>query len=440
MGRTVSNAPGYAPDDEFDPRVDDFVSKDRSYLHFDLPLRDTERENFAVSERDILGNSFWPLIGYTAEERRARKDVNGQLVFSKKERPIKFGSHRDAAILEYYGKSLSIDFEDFLGASAFSTSILAYRSKIGNNIDHSKSIFDEIKMRGNCTAIAMDIKGFFDNIDHATLQRGIIKVRKVSRLEDVDFKIFSRMTRFEWVESDDLESRLGKRYGRFGRICYPRDFRDLVRGLKPSAVNRNQQAFGIPQGTPISGLYANISMFEFDDAATKFAASLGGSYRRYSDDIAFVIPSGIDPQNFVSSVTDMVEHANLKVSANKTEISQFCRTPSDFFADRPFQYLGFTYDGRKTLIRQSSLNRYYSKMSRGVRSKIRAARHKKVARDEIYMRELFRRYTHFGQNKNFPRYAYRAAAVHGAPEIRAQLRRHMIIFQKIVSNAVDSIY
>lgn len=440
MGRTVSNGPGYAPDDEFDPRIDDFVSKKREYLHFDLPLEKVERESFRPTESNILSNSFWPLIGYKIEERRAKKSDSGELYFDIKERPIKFGSHKDAAIFQYYAKSLSEDYERLLGGRNFARSVLAYRSGIGNNIDHAKSLFDEIRLRRDCTALAMDISGFFDNIRHDVLLHSIKETRGVTRLSKVDFYLFERMTKFEWVESADLEQRLGSKYGRAGRICYPKDFRHLVRERKPSAVHRNPNDWGIPQGTPLSGLYANISLLKFDQEMTELVHQFEGSYRRYSDDIAFLLPREIDRDAFMNGVVSALFTIGLSFSAHKTDIAEFrggVLSPSDA---NPFQYLGFTFDGKRTLIRQSSLTRYYTKMNRGIRAKVRAAKNKKVPSDEIYMRELFRKYTHFGQNRNFPRYAYRASSVLDAPEIRIQLRRHMNIFKRMVKRAVGTIY
>jgi len=74
MGRTVSNASGYAPEDEqFDPRTDDFVSKERNYTHFDLPLTEVERTGISFSDDEILSHSFWPLLGYIDVERRAKQ-------------------------------------------------------------------------------------------------------------------------------------------------------------------------------------------------------------------------------------------------------------------------------------------------------------------------------------------------------------------------------
>lgn len=439
MGRTVSNVPGYAPDDEFDPRIDDFVASDRSYLHFDLPLSDSARESLRPTNRDYLSHAFWPLIGYTAEERRVRKDSAGALSFELKERPIKFGSHADAALLQCYTQSLSRDYEAILGGDLLANSVLAYRKGIGNNIDHSKALFDEIRKRKNCIAIAMDISGFFDHIRHSNLYAEIMAVRRVRRLNEVDYLLYRRLTRFEWVESDDLVKRLGGRYGRKGRICFPREFRKLVRA-SPSAVQVNLKDHGIPQGTPLSGLYANLSMLGFDRDATQLVTSLGGTYRRYSDDLAFLLPNGTDVPQFIDEVGSMLIGIGLTVSAKKTEIRHFKQDSTGTFCEKPFQYLGFTFDGKRTLIRQSSLNRYYSKMARGIRAKVRAAESKSIPSDQIFMRELFKKYTHFGQNRNFPRYAYRASAVHSAPEIKHQISRHMDIFKKMVRTAIDSIY
>lgn len=441
MGRTVSFAPGYAlEDDQFDPRIDDFESKDRPYIHFDLPLSEAERQSLHVSEQDILKNSFWPLIGYTVEERRIRRDSNGSVSFVKKERPIKFCAHRDAAILDYYTRSLSIDYESYLIESNSSHLPLAYRSGIGNNISHSKALFDEIRSRGDCWAIALDISGFFDHIRHDEIYEALCQVRRVDRLSAADFKIYKRMTAFEWVDSDALQGRLGRKYGRNGRLCQAHEFRSLVRDSSPGLVRINEEAFGIPQGTPLSGLYANLSMMKVDLLAEASIQPFGGSYRRYSDDIAIIVDADTDPQSVLEEISKLLGNIGLEISAKKTEISRFKNCGDILGVDRPFQYLGFVFDGTRTLVRQSSLNRYYAKMHDGVRSKVWAAKKNGVPADQIFMRELFRKYTHFGKSRNFPRYVYRAADVHGAIEMRHQIRNHMTIFRKQLRDAIASIY
>jgi len=440
MGRTVSAAPGYAPDDEFDPLIDDFQSSERLYRHFDLPLSETERQGFSVTQERIRTNSFWPLIGYSTKERRAIKNSDGVLSFEDKERPIRFGSHKDAAILEYYSKHLSKLYDRTLKDLGISSSVLAYRSGVGNNIIQSKNLFDEICARDECTALAMDIKGFFDNIRHVVLFQNLLRVKGVERLSDADFSVFKRMSKFEWVETKELKERLGKHYGRAGRICSSSEFRDKVRGNHNSLIRTNEKEFGIPQGTPLSGLYANISMLHFDEVVSKLVLSLGGSYRRYSDDLAFLLPKAVQIEMVLGEITCRLAEIGLDISPKKTDISVFSRVDGELRSDKPFQYLGFTFDGQYTLIRQSSINKYYRKMTRGTRGKIWAAKRNKVPSDQIFMRDLFKKYTHFGRTRNFPRYAYRASAVHSSPEIRRQIRRHMTIFKLKVRESIDAIY
>jgi RNA-directed DNA polymerase len=441
MGRTVSDASGYAPeDDEFDPRTDDFVSKERNYIHFDLPLNVASRTGISFTSEEILNHSFWPLLGFTSVERRAKKDSTGKLVVEDKERPIKFGSHGDAALLEWYTRELSFKYELYLKSQEYSSSILAYRSGLGDNIDLAKSLFDEIRYRKNCVAVAVDIKGFFDHINHDNLKACLIDVTGQNSLDKADYRIFQRMARFEWVESDLLRARLGEKYGKRGRICSSRQFREIVRGLKPSLINVNPAGHGIPQGTPLSGLYANISMAKFDCAVFSRLKAIGGSYRRYSDDIAVLVSSDHTADEVLKIINDELLRIGLWLSDRKTEIREFVSVNGTLSSTKPFQYLGFTFDGQNTRIRQSSLNRYYSKMHLGVRAKIRAAKNQEIERDNIFLRQLFKKYTHFGRNRNFPRYAYRAARKLAAPEINRQLRRHMSIFKKALRYYLDKAY
>ena len=441
MGRTVSNASGYAPeDDEFDPQIDDFVSKERKYLHFDLPLTEARRTDLSFSADDLRRHSFWPLLAFDDVERRVKKDDKGETIFEEKARPIKFAAHLDAALFEWYSKVLGEAYESRLEDEPFADSILAYRGGVGSNITHAKGLFDEISHRGECTAIAVDVSGFFDNIDHRILKANLTEVLKADPLAEHDYRIFRRMTRFSWVESDEVQARLGGDYGKRGRICSPARFRELVRSKSASLVKENPHPYGIPQGTPLSGLYANISMLGVDAELYGYIRSLRGSYRRYSDDIAIVIPGAIDPTSAVDKVEEILNGVGLKLSGHKTETSSFSILGDRLLANKPFQYLGFTFDGERKLIRQSSLNRYYTKMHNGIRAKVRAAKNKGVPRNEIYLRELYRRYTHFGRARNFPRYAYRSARLLEAPEIRNQLRNHMATFRDALKYYLDRAY
>jgi RNA-directed DNA polymerase len=259
-------------------------------------------------------------------------------------------------------------------------------------------------------------------------------------LSDVDFKVFRRMTKFDWVDSEAARERLGHRFGRGRRVCNAFELRTMLRDQAPNLINKNESDFGIPQGTPLSGLYANISMATFDGEMTLIAQRMGGSYRRYSDDVALLIPTSEGPAVAIDAIREALKNYGLELSEGKTDISVFNRQHGNLQATKPFQYLGFTFDGARTLVRPSSLNRYYSKMNRGIRAKIHAAKRNNVDRDQIYLRELFKKYTHFGKYRNFPRYVYRSAHIHNAPEMRKQISRHMDIFKRMLSKAIDDIY
>ncbi|PJN92934.1 hypothetical protein CNY89_25250, partial [Amaricoccus sp. HAR-UPW-R2A-40] len=113
-----------------------------------------------------------------------------------------------------------------------------------------------------------------------------------------------------------------KRNGR-GRVCSPADFAEHVRSRKDGLVRTHDQTFGIPQGTPISGLYANIYLRTFDREMIAWCARLGGSYRRYSDDIAVILPLGAKVRHVVAVVEKMLADYGLAMSVDKTDSADF---------------------------------------------------------------------------------------------------------------------
>lgn len=343
MGRTDSNALGYAPLDlevDFDPLLDDFVTKDRKYLHFDRALSESARESVRATDDVLRKNSFWPLLGFTKTERRARRDQNGDLSFVNKDREIKFGSHSDAALMEAYSRRLAHPYERLLKEWQLDNCVLAYRRSCGNNISQAKILFDEIRSRERCTAIGLDIRSFFDKISHDVLADNLKLVLGVNRLDLSDFKLYKRMTSFEWVDADKLADALTGITKPPGRICDAKQFREIVRA-DGDLIQINPNKFGIPQGTPLSGLYANISLLSFDRCINDYIRSIGGVYKRYSDDIALVIPHELDPIDALKHLDSELSGIGLSVANNKTIVSKFFRQSGKLITEKEFQYLGF---------------------------------------------------------------------------------------------------
>lgn len=443
----------YLPsENEFDPSTQDFIipvlSKERRYKHFDLPLID--RKQVLDFSREDERHRFLPLLGFTDLARQFvrvkdrdgswKRDGNGDFVREEKlkPRPIRFASHEDAAYLQAYAEYLTGFYEKALATDGTSPSVLAYRRGGGTNIHHAKSLVDEIRSRGDCTVFAMDISGFFDCLDHTLLRNEVSGLLGVSRLEGHHSTVWKNVTRYSWVETEDLDKLLGRRRNGHGRVCSPADFVEHVRSRKDGLVRTHDQTYGIPQGTPVSGLYANIYLRTFDREITAWCAQRGGSYRRYSDDIAVILPLGAKVRHVVAVVEKMLADFGLAMSVDKTDTAEF--KGGLLISSTPIQYLGFTFDGHKTLIRPSSIDAYRSKMRRGIHAKLIAARAKNAPSHEVYKRESLSRYTHLGKRRNFLRYAYKAADVMGCPEIRQQVRRHVTWFNRAWEREVVRVY
>ena len=383
---------------------------------------------------DVAKHSFYPLLGYEKITRSMEFDDNFPLLV-KKPRAIRYASHKDSAIYSVYARSLGPTYDNKLSQLGLNHSVLAYRSGIGNNITFAKSLFDDIDGRSECSVICLDISKFFDNLDHAILKSRLCSVIECNRLPADLYKIFRRLTRFEYVMRPDIEARIGKLKG--GRICnidvFDRDIRPII--------IRNNKECGIPQGTLLSGLLANIYLLHFDGVMNYFVKSLGGSYRRYSDDIAIVIPKLQDCADVMSSVRQCLMYHCLSLNDDKTAITHFSRTNGILgFTGDDCQYLGFLYDGRKILIRPASMKNFYAKMKRGVRAYIKGAHKKGVSANQIRKRVPIGRFTHWGDSKNFVQYAYRASIVMGAPEIKRQLRNHVTIFNRHWDATLAKVY
>lgn len=447
--RTDSFASGFEHD-YFDPSTDDFLTKERKYIHFDNKLSESDRNSLSLKKINLATHNFWPLLAFEIKSRIKIFDAEGSLEgFEEKPRKIKFGSHLDAALLEIYSKQISAHYENKLNELGLSENVLAYRSGIGDNILQSKKIFEIIKQKENCTAVALDIKGFFDNIQHDTLKLSLAEILSVepNDLSETDYQVWKNICRYSYVSKEDVLERVGeKTLLNYNRLCFPKDFRNKVRKPKPKIIKSNKNKigdwnnFGIPQGTPISGLYANISLLDFDESLNNYCNKIGATYRRYSDDIAIIIPTSQTVNEAIAFVEQSLNEIGLKINSKKTEISIFSSTSGNLLSDHRFQYLGFLFDGQRVLIRESSLKNYYRKMKKGIRSKILAAKKKEIEKEKIYLREVYKRYTHYGRRRNFPRYAYRASEVFDAPEIRAQIKPHINKFKKYLNEEITSIY
>jgi RNA-directed DNA polymerase len=412
------------------PKPDHPWYKTRGYIHFDLPISIKQAESIATSPDRVKKHSFYPFISYEIKSKKiSRNKENNRLEVKPKSRSVCYASHVDSHIYTYYTYRLNEAYENLIEAVGIQNSVIGFRKLGKSNIDFANAAFDEIIERNYCTAIALDIEGFFDNLDHDILKNAWCRVLGTDSLSDDHYNIFKSLTKFSKVDKKALYERfnISKRNpkSKNKRICEPKQFRDVVRNNSMIKVNHNKK--GIPQGSPISVLLSNIYMFWFDEEISKLVNEFNGCYFRYCDDILCIVPHGRKEET-KSKIFDKIKYLKLTINNDKTKTSDFRLSLGQLMCDKPLQYLGFTFDGRHKLIRSAALARFSERMKAGVRlAKLTKIKYntirimKGLPIIDLYKRKIYERYSHLGE-RNFIRYGFRSAETMNSNALRKQLK------------------
>lgn len=380
--------------------------KPKTYPHFDAPISLARAAKYVADEEKVRKHTFYPFIRYTQHwTKYAPRGEKGET----KDRVIRYAARMDSYIFSYYRFLLSEKYEEQLAANGLENSVLAYRRIVRSdgrgksNIDHAKESFDTIKSHGNCFVVAMDIKGFFDHLDHKKLKQIWCEAIDKTRLPPDHFAVFKAITRFADVEKLSAYERLGhfgeKRRDAAGRsikgyltsrqefrnspqLCSASTFRQKIsgEGTLSSIIEVNKKSYGIPQGAPLSDLLANMYLIEFDKKMLNLMHSMSGSYLRYSDDILLIMPTTKNTARSTSTyAADLIRQfgARLELSSKKTMMFQFQRNGNQLSAsqiarekedspsiqlNKDLEYLGFRFDGNRVFIRDSTLSNLNRKM------------------------------------------------------------------------------
>jgi len=405
--------------------------KNRNYLHFDLAVSFDNASKVVTDSEAVKKHSFYPLIKFEISTVKLKKEKGSSTLYLKpKDRPISYAAHMDAHIYSYYAYILYDLYESNLVELKLSDNILAFRSLGKSNIEFANEAFETIKTFGECNVIALDVSKFFDTLDHEILKYQWSSILGDYKLPEDHYQVFKSLTKFSFVYKDQIYSEFGisKNKPKKGRrrICMPSEFRNRVRSK--GLINPNIYSYGIPQGTPISALLSNIYMLEFDSKIKIEMDKINAVYRRYCDDMLFILPPSEDEKLFAAKVNALLKEYKLKINIAKTEIRKFSRKGMKLKSDQPLQYLGFTFNGEKIRIRSAAFARYSERMNRGVKlakstmiKKNSIRREKGLPSVDLYKRKLYARYSHLGKS-NFITYGYRAAKIMNSIEIKRQLK------------------
>jgi hypothetical protein len=498
----------------------------KQYPHIGLLLEPKDRiwiEPYVKSKKNIEKHAFFPFIHRRLVVRKFRKEIyhDGTRSLlrkpSNKQRKIFYSNHLDSNVYSYYAEILSKEYEKTLSKMGISECITAYRqvkvdaSNINSrnkcNIDFANDVFQFIKQsKGtNLVAITFDIKSFFDNLNHKLLKKYWRKViNSGNDLPPDHYNVFRNITKFSYINENDLflefkdkiivernpgitkeakiKNKIYLRNKRAVAYCSKDDIdllrrRNLIKANKYNFENGKTLGLrvkGIPQGSPISSILANVYMLEFDKSANDLLKDVGGIYRRYSDDMIAVCRIDYE-EIIIDHFLKTIENYLLEIQTEKTHIFHFYFDSSknrhmcfeknvqtkSLQKNTFFEFLGFQFDGYFTMLKSSSISGYYRKMKRGfARGRFYTFHNRTKTKGELFKSRLYKRFTHLGSSRrrkyirdpnhsnrfilsyrydwgNFLTYAKLAAKTIPDNKIQGQVRRHWKKFHDLI-HAIES--
>ncbi|MDD2564960.1 MAG: reverse transcriptase domain-containing protein, partial [Salinivirgaceae bacterium] len=409
-------------------------------------------KSFFSNKDNVAQHAFYPFIRMVIRTPRFKKTetlYDREKPIRKivdKDRPLAYAAHFDAFIYSYYSTLLTENYERKAKKWDIYENVIAYLEKGVSNIEFAHEVFEHIKEKGECVAIAFDVSNFFDGLEHEHLKKMWGRVINKPKLPEDHFNVYKSLTEYSFVAKEDLEKVFPhivtnqKKNMPTKRICEPVEFRERVRkqGLVKSnpfkimakESTRFGQKCGIPQGSPISACLSNIYMLEFDIRTKQKTEEINGIYRRYCDDIIVVVDSK-DAVTMHQFINDEISRYHLEINETKTETTFFkndrngnLRAYNGKDEYSTMQYLGFEFNGSNTYIRSSSMSRYFKRLTARIRENLKAAYGKNAIGDTLFRRKLHNRYTNKGE-RNFITYAERAARHMNSLTIKKQTKNSM---------------
>jgi len=211
-----------------------------SYLHFDIsPLpKSVNLINDKTLDRAILkiyksisdpklfdkdrAYNFLPLLRveeniYKFKHRKGSTQRRQDRKKPDKIRPLTYCSNYEKLIYIYYNLILEDLYEKKLHELGLEENVLAYRKikkddesgKNKCNLEFATDCFDVIKSEtsknGQCIAIALDIKGFFDNISHERIKHEWLALfENLVELPYNHYKIYESITKYSYIRKKYL--------------------------------------------------------------------------------------------------------------------------------------------------------------------------------------------------------------------------------------------
>lgn len=401
------------------------IYKTKGYTHFDTRKKEYWHYlNNIKNPEWVERHAFYPFIHYQEE----KKKFDGNELIIKSPRDIRYSSHIDRYIYEYYNDMLSKKYNKYVKENGINQVAIAYRTNLNkSNIHFSRDMFKYLHSKEKAFIMVSDFSNFFDNLDHKYLKERLKGLLNVKTLPNDYYKVLKSITKYSYIEYEDILKELGLTHKQLTKMHKDRLFEiEEFRKFKKDKIHTNEKDYGMVQGSAISSVMSNIYMIKFDKLINDFVTSNNGIYRRYSDDIIIIIPDiskSLDIYNKIMNIKKLIPR--LVLSPEKTKcflkkgniISSIDISKRKVIKDNTIiDYLGFSYDGKFVKIREKTVAKYYRKMY---------ARIKTINKwtiktgHNIGRKKLYKQYSYLGKNTkdvkkgNFLTYVDRAQKEYG---------------------------
>lgn len=335
---------------------------------------------------------------------------------------------------------------------------VAYRTDLHvSNIELAKRAIDFIRGHSPCYVMIGDFTHFFDELDHKYLKKQWCSLLNVPVLPEDHYKIYRSITKFRKVELTDLlaihnlkDTKADrKKLNSLSKVLTTEQFK-----ANKALITTNKEGKGIPQGSPISALLANVYMLDVDKHVHDQVVALNGLYMRYSDDFIIVLPDLPEKtaEDILRGISDQINQTDgLTLEPSKTQYFYYdgavvtnCGEKIHSEANcknKAINFLGFTFDGEKVSIRSKTTSKYYYRMYRKCAA---ISRNGGVSPkgNKISCKNLYSKYSERGAHSkkgNYLSYVGRSEKVFGTHEaIGRDTKRHMQKIRRAISGKRQS--
>lgn len=375
------------------------------YTHFDRRISLESCFEYISSPQKVSHHGFYPFIHHILKSRKVKAEP--------KKRNIYYAAHMDSWIYRYYAYLINERYNCRVKKDNINMSSVAYRTDLKmSNVQFARIAFDFIRQAGSCYVMIGDFKDFFDNLNHKHLKQQLCDLLSVTYLPDDFYAVYKNVTQFAYVELQDLLHLNGLKDNKKDRKKF--NSHEFERALPIEQFRQHKDIVqhnpkgnrGIPQGSPISAVLANVYMLKTDKQIQEYVSSFGGFYMRYSDDFIVILPKSEVPfsqqyktiKGFIKDIDVTLQEAKTKIFCYENEKVVNCSseyTGIEEGGKNIIDFLGFSFNGKQIQIRDRTVSRYYNKMYRKAKTIVKN-RNSDSGNQYISAKNLYKQYSYKG--------------------------------------------